>query len=170
MSCACTFFQKPTMRKPENGNSKSTTFWAPSFQHDLLVPYPSPRPTLSGTPFRGPRSEPLPILSALYTLASDSDRDPERNMVRECPKPRRRQLRASFGGSSDATFKTDFPPHNTETRQHQGNLDVTANVVLTCCCCPSAGAEPSQLKQALECFSCTRVFGHLGIPSTHLPT
>ena len=54
---------------------------------------------------------------------------------------RRRQLRASSGGSSDATSKASFPLHNTETRQHQGNLDVTSDVVLSCCCCPSAGAD-----------------------------
>ena len=56
-------------------------------------------------------------------------------------------------GSSDATSKTSFPLHNTETRQHQGNLDVTSDVVLSCCCCccccccPSAGADevPSML-------------------------
>ena len=61
---------------------------------------------------------------------------------------RRRQLRASSGGSSDATSKASFPLHNTEARQHQGNLDVTSDVVLSCCCCcccccPSAGAEDS---------------------------
>ena len=38
---------------------------------------------------------------------------------------RRRQLRASSGGSSDATSKASFPLHNTEARQHQGNLDVS---------------------------------------------
>ena len=54
---------------------------------------------------------------------------------------RRRQLRASSGGSSDATSKASFPLHNTEVRQQQGNLDVLSAVVLSCCCCPSAGAE-----------------------------
>ena len=54
---------------------------------------------------------------------------------------RRRQLRASSGGSSDATSKASFPLHNTEARQHQGNLDVTSDGVLSCCCCPSAGAH-----------------------------
>ena len=54
---------------------------------------------------------------------------------------RRRQLRASSGGSSDATSIDSFPLHNTEARQHQGNLDVTSDVVLSCCCCPSAGAD-----------------------------
>ena len=55
---------------------------------------------------------------------------------------RRRQLRASSGGSSDATSKASFPLHNTEARQHRGNLDVTSDVVLSCCCCcPSAGAD-----------------------------
>ena len=54
---------------------------------------------------------------------------------------RRRQLRASSGGSSDATSKASFPLQNTEARQHQGNLDVTSDVVLSCCCCPSAGAN-----------------------------
>ena len=57
-----------------------------------------------------------------------------------------RQLRASSGGSSDATSKASFPLHNTEARQHQRNFDVTADVILSCCCCcccccPSAGAE-----------------------------
>ena len=37
--------------------------------------------------------------------------------------------------------KASFPLHNTEARQHQGNLDVTSDVVLSCCCCPSAGAD-----------------------------
>ena len=32
----------------------------------------------------------------------------------------RRQLRASSGGSSDATSKASFPLHNTEEQQHQG--------------------------------------------------
>ena len=55
---------------------------------------------------------------------------------------RRRQLRASSGGSSDATSKASFPLHNTEARQHQGNLDVTSDVILSyCCCCPFAGAD-----------------------------
>ena len=65
------------------------------------------------------------------------------------PLARRRQLRASSGGSSDATSEASFPLHNTEARQQQGNLDVTSDVVLSCCCCcccyccccPSAGAE-----------------------------
>ena len=46
---------------------------------------------------------------------------------------RRRQLRASSGRSSDATSKASFPLHNTEARQHQGKLDVTSDVVLSCC-------------------------------------
>ena len=54
---------------------------------------------------------------------------------------RRRQLKASSGGSSDATSKASCPLHNTEARQHQGNLDVTSDVVLSCCCCPSTGAD-----------------------------
>ena len=54
---------------------------------------------------------------------------------------RRRQLRASSGGSSDVRSKASFPLHNTEARQHQGHLDVTSDVVLNCCYCPSAGVE-----------------------------
>ena len=54
---------------------------------------------------------------------------------------RRRQLGASSGGSSEATFKTSFPLHNTEARQNQGNLDVILDVVLSCCCRPSTGAD-----------------------------
>ena len=38
------------------------------------------------------------------------------------------------------------PLHNTETRQHQGNLDVASDVVLSCCCCPFPGAD----RRALE--------------------
>ena len=44
----------------------------------------------------------------------------------------RRQLRASSGGSSDARSKASFPLYNTEARQHQRNLDVTSDVVLSC--------------------------------------
>ena len=60
---------------------------------------------------------------------------------RERPQARRRQLRASSDGSSDATSKASFPLRNTEARQHQGNVDVTSDVVLSYRCCPSAGAE-----------------------------
>ena len=55
-------------------------------------------------------------------------------------------MRASSGGSSDATSKASFPLHNTEARQHQGNSDITSDVVLSCCC-PSAGAD---LKEVLR--------------------
>ena len=33
------------------------------------------------------------------------------------------------GGSSEATSKASFPLHNKEARQHQGNLDVTSNLL-----------------------------------------
>ena len=48
-------------------------------------------------------------------------------------------------------LKPLFPLHNTEARQHQGNLDVTSDVVLSCCCCccPSAGAELRDLVKSL---------------------
>ena len=36
---------------------------------------------------------------------------------------RRRQLRASSGGSSEAKSKASFPLHNTEARQHQRTLE-----------------------------------------------
>ena len=69
------------------------------------------------------------------------DPAPDKRRDRGTPQARRRQLRASSGGSSDATSKASFPLHNAEARQHQGNLDVTSDVVLSCCCCPSAGAD-----------------------------
>ena len=60
------------------------------------------------------------------------DSNPYPNRTMQCQARRR---------SSDATSKASFPLHDTEARQHQGNLDVTSDVVLSCCCCPSAGAE-----------------------------
>ena len=73
---------------------------------------------------------------------------------------RRRQLRASSDGSSDATSKASFPLHNTEAQQNQGNLDVTSDVVLSCCCCPSADAEDNVMhflaeKMPLPAERCT---------------
>ena len=46
-------------------------------------------------------------------------------MLGNVPSVQRRQLRALFGGSSDATSKASFPLHNTETRQHQRNLSAS---------------------------------------------
>ena len=56
----------------------------------------------------------------------------------ERPKRDDDKLRAASGGSSDATSNASFP---LEARQHQRNLDVTSDVTLSCCCCPSAGAD-----------------------------
>ena len=83
---------------------------------------------------------PIPVPRKWLKLIPGADlRDP--SCRQGTSQARRRQLRASSGESSDATSKTYFPLHNTEARQHQGNLDVTSDVFLSCCCCPSAGAE-----------------------------
>ena len=84
-------------------------------------------------------SRPKTLCLGCFSFFSDLTKDSF--FFKGTSQARRRQLRASSGESSDATSKASFPLHNTEARQHQGNLDVTSYVVLSCCCCPSAGAD-----------------------------